>query len=30
MYKDTDGPCGGIKMMVDFYTYEATGDWIKV
>jgi hypothetical protein len=29
IYKGTDGPCGARKMMLDFYTYEATGEWMK-
>jgi hypothetical protein len=29
IYRGTDGLCGGRKMMVDFYTYEATGEWMK-
>jgi hypothetical protein len=25
----TEGPCAGRRMMVDFYRYEATGEWMK-
>ncbi|KAG9192351.1 hypothetical protein G6011_11085 [Alternaria panax] len=29
IYAGTDGPCGARRMMVDFYTYEATGDLMR-
>jgi hypothetical protein len=29
IYKRTNTPCGGRKTMVDFYTYEATGEWMR-
>jgi hypothetical protein len=29
VYAGTEGQCGARKMLVDFYTYEATGDWMR-
>ncbi|KAI4697771.1 uncharacterized protein J4E84_000904 [Alternaria hordeiaustralica] len=29
VYAGTEGPCKARKMMVDFYTYKATGEWMR-